>query len=423
MILNMQETQNNLRNTDRHFSSISNFPILRISSFILFLLIVSSVISPASAQRNAAKIKLENKRKSLENEIQLSTKLLNETRTQKDQSLGELKLLQKQIGLREELLRQVNLGIREISNEIKETQELIETMEVDMVRIRTQYGKLVFSTYKAIRGNNQWLYILSANSLNQAQSRIRYFRELSRYHKSQVELIRRTRAYLERKRLDLEQSRLEKGVLLVKEKDEKDKLLYSKQAKDQLFSKLRKDESKFQQKIKEKQLALNKINKEIEDLITKEIKSSSGIADILLPLSKEFAENKGKMPWPLPTGKGMVTSQFGLVEDESGIQITNNGIDITTSEGQMIRAVFDGKVVQVQSIPTFGNVVIMQHGAFYTVYAHLGTVLVQDGQEIKKLADIGYAKTEKSTGETSVHFQIFQNKTPLNPETWLVNKK
>ena len=247
----MQEIRNKFLGTFRLFSTVFCLFFIRKAIAFTFLLFCLFSISPA--QRNAEKIKLENKRKSLENEIKLSTKLLNETRTQKDQSLGELKLLQKQIILREELLRQVNLGIKEITNEINGTQELIETMEVDLIRVRKQYGRLVFATYKAMQGNNQLLYILSATSLNQAQSRIRYFRELSRYHKSQVELIRRTRAFLERKRVDLENSRMEKGVLLVKEKDEKDKLLYSKQEKDQLFSKLRKDESKFQQKIKEKQ--------------------------------------------------------------------------------------------------------------------------------------------------------------------------
>ncbi len=392
-----------------------------IPFFIATFLFSFFIQLPAFSQ--TGKVKLENKRKSIQNEISLANKLLEETRSLKDQSLGELKLLHKQILLRQELLGQLKMGIKDLEKEIEQNTLLIETLQKDLDQIKKQYADLVFSTYKTLSGNNELLYVLSAENLNQAQARIRYFKELAAYHKSQAEMIRRTQAYLVRKKLELEEIHLQKTGLMEDEKREGEKLKINKSEKDKLLVKLKKDEDKHRKTIKEKQLALHKINRDIEELIAKEMKVSPGARDILLPLSKEFAENRGKMPWPLPTGNGVITTGFGINEDESGLQVNNTGVDIVTSEGQAIRAIFDGKVAKVQAIPTFGKVLIVQHGAYYTVYAHLAHTFVEEGEQIKKLQDIGIAKTDKTTGETKVHFQVFQSKTPMNPEDWLVGKK
>ena len=69
-----------------------------------------------------------------------------------------------------------------------------------------------------------------------------------------------------------------------------------------------------------------------------------------------------------------------------------------------------------------GKMVIVSHGTYYTVYANLQSVSVTAGQDLNMLDSIGTARTDPASGETKIHFQVYKDRVPLNPETWLVKK-
>ena len=98
------------------------------------------------------------------------------------------------------------------------------------------------------------------------------------------------------------------------------------------------------------------------------------------------------------------------------------GIDITTLPGQAVRTVFGGSVESVMPVPGQGKMVILSHGNYYTVYANMENVSVKAGDKIDGLKTIGTARTDPGTGETKVHFQVYKDRTPMDPETWLVRK-
>ncbi|OON66736.1 murein hydrolase activator EnvC family protein [Hymenobacter sp. CRA2] len=138
-------------------------------------------------------------------------------------------------------------------------------------------------------------------------------------------------------------------------------------------------------------------------------------------LSSSFAENRGRLLWPV--GRGFISQRFGRHPHPvlKHVTVDNRGVDIQTSAGEQARAIFDGKVLTVANIAGMNNVVMVQHGEYFTVYAKLRTVSVSEGQQIKMRQLIGTVYTNPE-GTTELQFQVWRNSTNLNPEQWLGRK-
>jgi len=110
------------------------------------------------------------------------------------------------------------------------------------------------------------------------------------------------------------------------------------------------------------------------------------------------AKLKGKLMWPV---NGRVVRGFGYYRDPRyGVKIKSSGIDIATSYGREVVAAEGGKVVYAGRLEGYGNVVILEHEGFFTVYANLNRVTVRLNQKVKRGQKIGTA------GKRPVHFEV-----------------
>lgn len=136
-------------------------------------------------------------------------------------------------------------------------------------------------------------------------------------------------------------------------------------------------------------------------------------------LASSFTASRAHLPWPV--SKGFISDRFGRKPHPvlKGIYVENQGIDIQTNAGEGVRAVYDGIVQDVTSMPGMNNVVAIQHGDYFTVYAKLRSVSVRVGQRVKARETIGTVATDKN-GVSEIQFQIWKEFTKLNPESWLV---
>src|SRR5690606_7014720 len=114
-----------------------------------------------------------------------------------------------------------------------------------------------------------------------------------------------------------------------------------------------------------------KLNKAIQDIIKKELELARKKAEEeakktamkLTPeaerLSKDFIKNQGKLPWPVE--RGLISGTFGEHPHPviKNLKIKNDGIDIQSPKGTIVRSVFDGKVVNVVYNPGFNYAVII----------------------------------------------------------------
>ncbi len=110
--------------------------------------------------------------------------------------------------------------------------------------------------------------------------------------------------------------------------------------------------------------------------------------------------------WPL--------SQFALTQRFSYV---HPGMDLATSKGTPIYPVGEGKVAWINSYAWgYGNHVLITNGPnVQSLYAHLSRILVKPGEEVTKQTEIGeVGATGWATGN-HLHFEIYQDGTPVNP--------
>lgn len=136
-------------------------------------------------------------------------------------------------------------------------------------------------------------------------------------------------------------------------------------------------------------------------------------------LSKNFASNRGKLPMPV-TGTASIVGSFGTKKhSEWNVTTNSNGIDIQAQQGASIRAVFQGEVSKVFSVPGYNTCVIVRHGDYYTFYGNIFDLFVKQGDKVTTGQALGRIFTDSDTGVSTMHFQLWQKTTKLNPSPWL----
>ncbi len=126
--------------------------------------------------------------------------------------------------------------------------------------------------------------------------------------------------------------------------------------------------------------------------------------------SNARASDAGLISWGWPA-KGKVIQ---------GFTPTTKGIDIAGSTGDPIEAAANGKVIFAGDGPRgLGNLVIVEHSdGFITAYAHNKSLLVKEGQQVKrgtKIAEMG----QSDTTSVRLHFEVRRRGTPVDPMQYL----
>ena len=319
-----------------------------------------------------------------------------------------------------------------INDNIASNNKSVEILKKELSELKDQYAKMIYHAYMNRNINNKLMFVFAAKDFNQAYMRMKYMQQYSEYRKKQAEQIQIKQLQLTQKIAELQGLLSDKKNLLTSESTEKKNLDTEKDVKSQTVTSLQKKEQELAKTLKEKEAAANKLQKAIETIISEEIKKAAARAKIATPsaktytltpdemaLSKNFAANKQKLPWPLV--RAVITSTFGENPHPviPGIKVNNKGIDMATSVGSKARSVFDGTVIRVIEMPVYHNVVIISHGEYYSVYSKLDAVYVKQGDKIKTKQDIGMVHTNTEESKTELHFEIWKGDAFLDPAQWL----
>jgi septal ring factor EnvC (AmiA/AmiB activator) len=130
----------------------------------------------------------------------------------------------------------------------------------------------------------------------------------------------------------------------------------------------------------------------------------------------EFAKLKGQLGLPVVGGK--IMTSFGRAFDpKSKLYIFKKGVDIQSTKGQPVQAIFPGKIAYSGELPEYGRVAIVDHGhQFYSLCAHLGELNKKPGDMVAAGDAIGL------TDDTGVvYFEIRARNVPVNPLQWLAD--
>jgi septal ring factor EnvC (AmiA/AmiB activator) len=120
-----------------------------------------------------------------------------------------------------------------------------------------------------------------------------------------------------------------------------------------------------------------------------------------------------------PTSSHRITEGYGQrLNRETNTVTVNPGINIAAAKGTVVKAAEDGTVSLVSWLPSYGTIVIVEHGDGYrTVYANLAAAYVSRGTDVRAGQRIG-AVGESTDGEF-LHFEVWKEQNRMNPVTVL----
>ncbi len=444
-------------------------------------------ITPVYAQKKSDKLK--DQERELKKKIKETNELLSEKKNKERLTLIELAIVNEQLEAQEELIGNMTNQVRRLNQDIAENKSVVESLKLDMVKMKKQYGKMLMYAYKHRNKSHLLLYIFSSKNFNQAFSRVKYVKQFSEYKAEKLKMIRNAQTTLEKKLKQLENKKAEKEGLVIKQTEEKEIYHKNKEQQQVALKEMKKQEAELTKELKKVlqqqtnlQEKINQAIKEEEDkdevdrLVAKgdkEIKKENYDKAItyyesalkVLPKDKtaksklesakelkkknpgktpvktipdkdpvdndetpevtiestNFENNKGKLPWPVE--KGSITQSFGKNAHPTvpGIFTNNNGIEVGTSSGAKVRAVFEGKVSKVLVIDGGGKAVIINHGVYRTVYANLKDANVKEGDKVSIKQNIG-TLNPGDDNLSELHFEVRFGKERQNPYEWLTKK-
>ena len=371
---------------------------------------------------------MEKKIKSIQKDIKLAEKLLKETSKNKEATINQVTLLQTQINQRESLIKTYQSQVNALNKEIQKNKSGIASAKKDLALFQKEYANLLVIAYRNKGKTNNLLFIFSSEDFNQAMRRMRYLQELNDLVKVKIEEIKATQDKINKQLNKNETNKREIEKVLAKEKEERASLVKDRDKLNKDIASLKKKESQIQKDIKTKENETKKLKKEIEKIIAEEIRKAKEREELAKKnntnsvdynLSSSFAQNKGKLPYPVE--QGIITGRYGLTPHPTQPKVTvnNNGVDISTTRGAKARSVFEGEVCFVTSQGN-NNAILIRHGLYFTLYSNLEKVFVKTGDKVATGQEIGRIHTNVSDGKTILHFEIWQeNRTTVNPALWI----
>lgn len=403
----------------------------RLQYILLLLTLIS--LSPINSFAQKDKGTLQKKYNNILKDIEGIEDLIEETEEKKTKSLNQLQSLSAKINSRETLISNISEQIEDLTETIDENKAVCTAMNDDIDELKEDYAKMVYHSYKNLNTTSTISFLLSSESFNQAMRRLNYLKSYAKNRQNSALQIKETIESIEAKVEKLELEKAQKEQLLLEEEHQKTILVTEKLQKNNLITKLKVNSSSLKKQVSQKNKSALALNNQIQKIIQEEIllaeakakkraEKSSAEAEAFAKketkLSKDFVNNKGKLPWPVNIGH--IIEHFGKHPHPTlpKVTVSNNGIDIRTEAGESAKTIFGGVVVNSFYLPTTQNSLIIKHGEYFTVYSNLKTISVNLGDQLKTGDKIGIAYTDEDK-ITKMHLEVWKSTTKLNPEEWI----
>ena len=391
-----------------------------IRRYIGILCLLSLVLSPLYAADNVKD--LQNKQKKLQQEIEQTNKMLNQTKKDEKATMNKLQLIGTNIKNQRQLIHTLDNEIFALNAEMKVLQGTRDSLQTVLDKYKADYAEMIRQSHFAQVQQSPLLFLMSSDSFQQLARRARYLREFAHFRQEQVRRIKNTQAEIDTQNELLKANKHDKLVVLDTRKREQENLKRDEKKQKTMLNQLKSKEKDLNKQLKAQEKRVAELNKKIDELIRKQAEKASKTS-----LTKEqqliaggFEANKGRLPWPVD--KGMISGHYGKQQHplHEHVVVDNKGIYIQTTAGTKARAVYKGEVTTCCVIAgTYA--VIVQHGNYRTVYSNLSSLNVKQGDHVDTKQVLGTIFTDPEQDQkTELYFQIYKDMNIVNPELWIV---
>jgi septal ring factor EnvC (AmiA/AmiB activator) len=389
--------------------------------YLIALVVVVLVFSLPSRAGESRQDEITSKQaelSKLRKEIERYETKIKEHEKNESATLDLMDTYDRQANLLRKLIRKLQDHGRRLQKEIDSTRRSMADLSGQMTTLKEEYARYAASAYRYGRTHDLEL-LISSRSLNQALVRAEYLKKFSDKRRTDLDQIVSKRESVEDRNERLQRQLAEQRALLSTKAKEEARLDARLKKRKQVLASIRRDKNVVRQEMQRRVKEGEKLERIIADLIEKErSRKASKNKESGAPSASTFDGKRGKLPWPVSHGR--IVARFGNQQHPVLKTITQNtGIDIALPVGSDVGVVAGGEVSTISWLPSFGNLVIVDHsGGFRTVYAHLSELMVAEGDRLAQGASLG--KSGESISGPLLHFEIWKDREKLDPESWLV---
>ncbi len=352
----------------------------------------------------------------LQNEIRQNENKQLDLVEQKSQIDRQIALIQEEINIKNEEIRQYNLLIAEKQNELDDAiaaKEELDAKYQARVRAMEESGDVSY-----------WSILFKASSFADMLDRVDMINEIAEADVRMLDELQVAADNIERAREELAQEKLEleqtKSDLAAKEEE----LLTMREESDELLNKLIEDNDQLRAAAVKYEAMEDQLSAQ---LAAKEKELTAAVRDEQNQNNGGNGGNSGgggsssSSGFIRPVSGGYISCPYGYrIHPITGAYSFHNGVDIAVGAGTPIKASASGKVTVASYTYVWGNYVTINHGnGFSTLYAHMTNYIVGYGQYVSQGQVIGYVgSTGYSTGN-HLHFTIYYNGSTVNPMNYI----
>ncbi|MGD8560874.1 MAG: peptidoglycan DD-metalloendopeptidase family protein [Gammaproteobacteria bacterium] len=360
--------------------------------------------TPAAAEQTS-----QQKLTALQQKIHSLQQQLEQDNQQKDHAVYQLKQVETAIAEHAGELRKINRDINESQQQLASLQGRREALQLQLASHRSQLARQVKAAF--VLGRQEYIKLLlnqqnpatvarmvtyyqyfntaRAESLNTISRHITELNDIGEQTTANKSRLQSLKKQLVEDKRQLEKRRQQRKQLVAK-------LSERAQNKDQLLQGLKRDEQHLKQ-------LLNQLQQPAPTPLPQEP-----------AVFRKFATLKGQLAWPV---SGELSARFGA--PRQGSRLKWKGVMISTTSGDDIRAIADGRVVYADWLRGFGMLVIVDHADGYmSLYGHNEQLHVKLGDSVRRNDVIASAGNSGGQKLSNLYFEIRHNGVPQNPAKW-----
>lgn len=388
----------------------------RILSLLMALLLVfalapaETLVPVAHAVTQEQIDNLKGAAKELANESSKLKLQLAELKDQRTSAIQRKNLLDQQIDL---TVQQIDNTEKQISGFETMLAQTAYELEENRKQEEAQYA--IFCERARVMeeagSSSYWEVLFKADSFSDLLSRLSDVQEVMNYDQGVLDQLRQLQE-------DIRIKQAEQEDLMAQSEEAKAALEAHKLELDQQYAEAEALVAEIQANVDDYQDQLDELNAEREQIQAEIVKKSNELAQQM-----NMTATKGGYIWPETVSRRITSPMGSRNTGIPGASTNHKGVDIggvgyTTN----VLATKAGVVITSKLSSSYGNYVVISHGpGNTTLYAHMSSRSVKEGDTVTQGQVIGVTGNTGISRGAHLHYEITENGSRVNPLDYLPN--
>jgi septal ring factor EnvC (AmiA/AmiB activator) len=390
----------------------------RSNLYVILLLLLVLVPVHAQDRQRGGEDEVARKKKTLTDiEQQLKQKKEELTRTEKKEqaTLRQLDAIDKKLSESQGQLTRLTGKLEHLTTQALSIDSEVKKIEQRLAAQEKQLQSRLVALYKFKRSGGIVRTVFDSRSAADLSRNIKYLLLILEQDREIISRMNETRTLKEQKRGALleNQEALQQTRALALETESR--VSRQKEDKSALLQTIRSEKELHLAAVRELEQSSRQLQTLIDGLEKQRVQKRE---QYIPPAGKGFEALRGSLPPPVA---GRIISRFGNRTDpELNTVFFQKGIEITATQGESVRTIYNGKVLYADWFKGYGNMIIVDLGdGYYSLSAHLSEMLKKVGEQVAAGEVIAMAGDTGSLKGARLYFELRHHGKPLDPSQWL----